>query len=432
MLHSSLLSARSGRMSFLLVASALLWVLAGCATKVPMAPLKRAIEVPSDAQTRSVQFLKLVNNFPKGEPLGDVRFGLLCLPGKKLDLQDGRVSINEWDFAERFNQELEKEKYQVERMAPAGLFDEPMQPRADLMVVGQIESLQVNACSPMSDFGNWRDAKGGAYIKVLWQLYGGKDRKVQYEVATEGSFYTDSSVVGGMSVLLSNAFAAAARNLMADPGFHGRVVVNSAKPKAMQTMAMLPDKAAEERLGAMQTASMASLVTVTSGQNRSSGFVATPDGFVITSQQAIGESFLVKVRLSSGRETLGVVMSRDSKRNLALVKLTEKNLPFAELRLTNVPELGEMVNVFSGALATEGEKTPGRGLLGEPMTQGGLKYLSSSIKMQPQGAGTPLFDTNAQVVGVAVVQDSGDGKNQNAQLFVPIGDALASLGLKLK
>lgn len=411
---------------------ALVCLTGGCAIKIQTAPLSRAIEVPADAQTRRLQFLRLVNNIPKSEPIGDIRFGVLCLPGKKLDLQDGRVTLNETELAERFALEMEKARYQVERTTPAGLFEPQVQSQADFLVVGQIENLQINACSPMSDFGNWRDAKGGVYIKMQWQIFGRQDRKLIYEVATEGSFYADSSVVGGIPVLMSNAFAAATQNLMADPGFYNWVLVSTGKPKMTAQAPVMDGKPDEARINAVQSASMATLVTVTSGQNRSSGFVASSDGYVITSQQVIGESFLVKVRLSTGRETLGVVMSRDAKRNLALVKLTERNLAFAELRLSNVPETGEMVNVFSGAIAAEGDKAPGRGLLGEPMVEGGLKYLSSSIRIQPQGAGTPLFDTNGHVVGVAAVQDAGGGNSQRAQLFVPIADALASLGLKLK
>ena len=411
---------------------ALACLLGACAIKLQTVPLGRAIEVPADAQTRTLQFLRLVNNFPKGETVGDVRFGVLCLPGKKLELQDGRVTLNETELAERFNQELEKAKYQVERMAPAGLFEPQGQSRADFLVVGLIEKLQINACSPLSDFGNWRDAKGGAYIKMQWQIFGRLDRKVVYEVSTEGSFFTDSSVLGGIPVLISNAFASATQNLMADSGFYNWVLISTGKPKMTPQAATLDGQPDETQVRAFQSASMATLVTVTSGQNRSSGFVTSADGFVITSQQAIGDSFLVKVRLANGRETLGVVMSRDSKRNLALVKLTEKNLAFAELRLSSVPELGEIVSVFSGAVAGEPDKPTGRGLLGEPTTDAGLKYLSSNIKMQPQGAGAPLFDTNGHVVGVAVVQETTNGGSQKTNLFVPIADALASLGLKLK
>ncbi len=137
-----------------------------------------------------------------------------------------------------FREELQKYNYPVVG-DPNALFDDPSSWKAELLVAGLINKIQLNACYPMAGFGNYQDSKGAAFIRVNWQIYGQLERKVVYEVTTEGSYEAKSSGSMGIEKAMTNAFGLAVQNLLADQGFHALVTqrknvtaVSSAIPAA--------------------------------------------------------------------------------------------------------------------------------------------------------------------------------------------------------
>lgn len=172
---------------------------------VQKAEQKVAREVQRGADAKPIQFKKVVVKLRRGEVIGESQVGLLCLPGPKVEWRGGRVNIGDEEFTEVFREELEKYNYPVVG-DPNALFDDPSSWKAELLVAGLINKLQINACYPMAGFGNYRDSKGAAYVKVQWQIYGQLERKVVYETTTEGSYEADSSGSMGIEKAMTNAF----------------------------------------------------------------------------------------------------------------------------------------------------------------------------------------------------------------------------------
>lgn len=407
-------------------------LLVACSTSVQKVPVSAVLPAPSDAGAKVIQFRRIADALPKGDPIGKSRFGVLCIPGKPLAWRDGRVNVNDDEFAESFRQEVEKAKFATV-VEPGAMPDAAVSPRAGFVVSGQIANVYVDACSPWSDFGNWRDARGGAYVKVQWQVYSAVQKKVVYETATEGSHHTDDSVLGGMTELIRSAFASATQNLLADASFYRSVHGNSRAALIGGASAAMvePLKAVEAtKSGVKVDEPRAAVFTVIAGMNRGRGFVVSPDGYLITSERVVRGYHLVKLKSTSGRESLGFVVRRDEQNDVALIQLTERNTSTLALRSTPAVLSGEEVYVMdvSAAVADTGIR---KGAVAPQKDAVGPRLVRTTVPLASLDAGTPFFDKTGKVVGVAVVPADGAAQS-TAGGFVPISEVLSRLALSFK
>src|SRR5262249_38736865 len=60
------------------------------------------------------------------------------------------------------------------------------------------------------------------------------------------------------------------------------------------------------------------------GEGQGSGFIISPDGYVLTNDHVVGEASDIKVALADGRELRGKVVGTDSRTDIALVKVEDK------------------------------------------------------------------------------------------------------------
>jgi S1-C subfamily serine protease len=64
-----------------------------------------------------------------------------------------------------------------------------------------------------------------------------------------------------------------------------------------------------------------SVVTVRAGRGHGSGFVISPDGFIVTNAHVVGSSEDVIVMFKAGFELAGRVVRKDKVRDVALIKV---------------------------------------------------------------------------------------------------------------
>ncbi len=80
------------------------------------------------------------------------------------------------------------------------------------------------------------------------------------------------------------------------------------------------------------------------GGGSGSGFLFTPDGFLITNHHVVRGSSRLRIRLNDGREVSGRVVGADPWTDVAIVQADASGLPHAELgefdRLTRRPARG--------------------------------------------------------------------------------------------
>lgn len=205
----------------------------GALTACNVAPIQVAEDkaprlIPRGADASPIEFRKILTKLRLGEEIGQFQYGWGCFPGAVLGWRGGQLNITDEEFTDTFRKELEANNYPVVG-DPYALFGDPAAWKAEILVAGLVNKIDLKVCFPFSgspyiDIGNTSMLKGGAYIRVAWQIYSRSAGKVVYETTTEGSFRTNEAIQGGLPIVLRNAFAANVRNLLADPGFHSLIL----------------------------------------------------------------------------------------------------------------------------------------------------------------------------------------------------------------
>jgi serine protease Do len=101
-----------------------------------------------------------------------------------------------------------------------------------------------------------------------------------------------------------------------------------------------------------------------------SGVIVTKDGYILTNNHVVDNAEEVKVTLQDGREFTAKVVGRDSKSDIAVIKVEAKDLPFVPMADSDKVEVGDIVlavgNPFGvGQTVTTGiVSATGRGNLG--------------------------------------------------------------------
>jgi len=216
-------------------------VVSGCeVTPVKQVETRAAIPLQAGVGTRPIAFQKIVTKLPLGEKIGTRQYGLACMPGAPVEWRGGRLNVTDEELADTFRKELKALHYTVVG-DPYALFGDPDVAKTELVVAGLITAAEINACFPFSgspnvDIGNTNRLKGGAFMRVTWQVFGTVEGKVVYETTTEGAFQTAEVIGGGFPIILRNAFAENVKNLLADKGFHALVQkANAPKPAEKAT-----------------------------------------------------------------------------------------------------------------------------------------------------------------------------------------------------
>ncbi|NIO39394.1 MAG: trypsin-like serine protease, partial [Burkholderiales bacterium] len=97
------------------------------------------------------------------------------------------------------------------------------------------------------------------------------------------------------------------------------------------------------------------------GQARAtgSGFVTTPDGYVVTNHHVIADARRVSVKLSDDREFDAEVIGSDSHTDLALLKIDASGLAHVPLGDSESLEIGQWVLAIGNPFGLSGTVTSG-------------------------------------------------------------------------
>lgn len=166
-----------------------------------------------------------------------------------------------------------------------------------------------------------------------------------------------------------------------------------------------------------------------------SGVIINNEGYILTNEHVIDDADKVTVILSDGREFSGQIKGRDSRSDLAVIKINAQNLPVAKLGNSDNIRIGQWVvaigNPYSFAMQNP-EPTVTAGVisalhrsLGRTLAQdrdyGDLIQTDAAIN--PGNSGGPLVDLKGQVIGINVAIFSTTGGYQGIGFAIPINTA---------
>src|SRR5438046_839656 len=137
---------------------------------------------------------------------------------------------------------------------------------------------------------------------------------------------------------------------------------------------------------------------------RGPGCLIDPEGVIVTNAHVVEDVTTAQVRLFDGRRFTGKVIGRDSRVDLALLKLDGvKGLPTLALADSNRVRVGEFVLALGHPFGLE--HTVSFGIVsrkGAPLTVAapGFDFIQTDAAINPGNSGGPLVNMAGQVVGV--------------------------------
>lgn len=147
-------------------------------------------------------------------------------------------------------------------------------------------------------------------------------------------------------------------------------------------------------------------------QSAGSGFLISSDGFIVTNNHVIKDASKITVVLNDGREYTGTIKGADSRTDLALIKIDEKDLPYLNFGDSEKMRIGEWVVAIGNPFGLEATLTVGVVSAKGRQDLGIVPYedfIQTDAAINPGNSGGPLLNLDGDVIGVnsAIVSRSG-------------------------
>jgi Do/DeqQ family serine protease len=142
-----------------------------------------------------------------------------------------------------------------------------------------------------------------------------------------------------------------------------------------------------------------------------SGFIINKEGDIITNAHVVDGADRVTVVLKDGRKLEGKVLGRDPLTDIAVVKVSEANLPVVSLGSSQNLQPGEWAIAIGNPLGLDNTVTAGIiSALGRSSGQIGVdkrvSFIQTDAAINPGNSGGPLLNQKGEVIGVntAIIQ----------------------------
>ncbi|RFC37397.1 MAG: serine protease Do [Candidatus Nitrotoga sp. LAW] len=161
-------------------------------------------------------------------------------------------------------------------------------------------------------------------------------------------------------------------------------------------------------------------------QSLGSGFIISQDGYILTNAHVIDNADEVTVRLTDKREFKAKVIGADKRSDIALLKISAKDLPVASIGDTSKLEAGEWVVAigspfgFTNSVSQGIVSAMGRSLPGENTTP----FIQTDVPINPGNSGGPLFNLKGEVIGINSQIYSRSGGYMGLSFAIPIDLAI--------
>jgi serine protease Do len=155
-----------------------------------------------------------------------------------------------------------------------------------------------------------------------------------------------------------------------------------------------------------------------------SGFIITPDGFILTNAHVVADAGEVNVRLTDKREFRAKVIGSDRRTDVAVIKIDATNLPAVRIGNADTLKVGEWVAAIGSPFGLENTVTAGIVSAKSRVLEGYVPFLQTDVAINPGNSGGPLFNMAGEVVGINSQIYSRTGGYMGLSFAVPIDVAI--------
>ncbi|MEE4352934.1 MAG: DegQ family serine endoprotease [Desulfatiglans sp.] len=157
-----------------------------------------------------------------------------------------------------------------------------------------------------------------------------------------------------------------------------------------------------------------------------SGLIIDKDGFILTNNHVVEKADEINVRLSDNREFIATIVGRDSKTDLALIRIKADTplepLPFGD---SDELEVGDWVVAIGNPFGLGNSITAG--IVSAKYRQIGAgaydNFIQTDAPINPGNSGGPLLNTAGEVIGINTAIFSQSGGSVGIGFAIPVNMA---------
>jgi serine protease Do len=158
-----------------------------------------------------------------------------------------------------------------------------------------------------------------------------------------------------------------------------------------------------------------------------SGFIVSPDGYVLTNAHVVSDASEVTVTLTDRREFAAKVVGIDKASDVALIKIAATGLPTVRFGDPSKLRPGQWAIAIGSPFGFANSVTAGViSAIGRPLIDGSnyVTFIQTDAAVNPGNSGGPLFNMDGEVIGINSQIYSRTGGYMGVSFAIPIDLAL--------
>ena len=154
-----------------------------------------------------------------------------------------------------------------------------------------------------------------------------------------------------------------------------------------------------------------------------SGFIISPDGYIVTNHHVAGDADGLKVTLEDGRQFDATLVGSDPQTEIALIKIDAEGLPTVKLGDSDHIQVGEWILAVGSPFGLDFTVTSGI-VSAQGRSEIGIvdyaNFIQTDAAINPGNSGGPLINLRGEVIGMNTAIFSRSGENNGIGFAIPI------------